>query len=88
MRRKRKSKVRAPAVVYYTRAKNEEGVMQLCVGVECIYGGTRFGPVWGHSTKAVNKALATLSGICGCGRRYHKKRFTEGHRVMTTRSED
>lgn len=56
--------------------------MQLCVVAECTFGGTKFGPVWSHQDKAVNRALATLSQFCECGRRFHKHRYTEGHRVL------
>ncbi len=75
-------------MIYFIQAKNERGVMQICVAAECLYGGTRVGPVWSHSDKAVRRALAQLSQGCECGRRFHKKRFQEGHRVMTHGSDD
>jgi hypothetical protein len=81
LRRKRKSKTYAPAVVHFTQAKNEAGHRQLCVYAECTYGGGRAGPIWSHTRAAVSRALATLTGQCNCGRRYHKHRFTEGCRV-------
>jgi hypothetical protein len=82
-RRKRKSKVVAPAVVHFTQARNPKTKSkQLCVRAECMYGGTRVGPVWGHTKAAVDRCLATLSSCCDCGRRYHKHRRTEGHRVL------
>lgn len=81
IRRKPKSKHNAPACVYFTQARNEDGDKQLCVYAECTYGGTRVGPVWSHTDAAVRRCLATLSSKCDCGRRLHKHRFTEGHRV-------
>lgn len=81
LRRKRKSKTTAPAVVYFTKARNEKGVKQLCVIVECTYGGTISKPTWSHTDQAVKRALATLSAVCECGRKFHKQRFTEGRRV-------
>jgi len=81
IRRKPKSKHNAPACVYFTQARNEDGDKQLCVYAECTYGGTRVGPVWSHTDAAVRRCLATLSSKCDCGRRFHKHRFTEGHRV-------
>lgn len=78
IRRKRKSRTTAPAVVLFTQQKNEAGSKQLCVYAQCTYGGTQAGPIWGHTAASVNKCLATLSGKCDCGRKYHKHRFTEG----------
>lgn len=83
LRRKRKSRIVAPACVYFTSAKNPDGKKQLCVYAECTYGGTRVGPIWSHTSQAVTRCLATLSGKCDCGRKYHKTRFTEGTRVFT-----
>lgn len=85
IRRKRKSRTTAPCVVYFTKAKNEEGKVQLCVFVECTYAGGKAGPVWSHTAQAVRRALATLSGRCECGRKFHKSRFTEGQRIMPKR---
>jgi hypothetical protein len=82
LRRKRKSKTTAPACVFFTQAKNEDGHKQLCVFAECTYGGTRAGPIWSHTSAAVSRCLATLSARCDCGRRFHKHRYTEGHRVV------
>ena len=83
LRWKRKNKFVAPAVVYFTQAPNDTGTRQLCVIVECIYAGSRAGPVWSHSSAAVKRALATLTKKCECGRSFHKQRFTEGRRVKT-----
>lgn len=83
LRRKRKSRTVAPSVVLFTQAVNEAGTKQLCVVAQCTYGGTTFGPIWGHTSQSVNKCLAELTKICDCGRHYHKHRFTEGHRVYT-----
>jgi len=80
--RKRKSKITAPAVVYFTQAKNEAGKKQLCCFAECVYGGTRVGPIWSHTSASVRRALATLTQRCDCGRKFHKHRFTEGRRVL------
>jgi len=82
LRRKRKSKFIAPAVIYFTQAKNDRGHKQICVFAECTYGGSRAGPIWSHSRQAITRALATLSSACDCGRKFHKARFYEGHRVM------
>lgn len=82
LRRKRKSKTTAPAIVYFTQARNEKGVKQLCVFAECLYGGSKAGPVWSHSDAAVGRALATLTQHCDCGRYFHKRRRSEGQRVL------
>lgn len=82
LRRKRKSKLVAPATVMFTQAKNEKGVKQLCVYAQCNYGGAIAGPIWSHTSAAVSRALATLTTRCDCGRPFHKRRETEGHRVL------
>lgn len=81
-RRRRKSRTIAPATIYFTQARNEKGHKQLCVFAECSYGGCRVGPIWSHTYASVSRALATLTKRCDCGRKYHKHRFTEGHRVL------
>lgn len=78
LRRKRKSRTVAPACIYFTQQKNEEGKKQLCVYGECTYGGTKVGPVWSHSKSSVDRCLAMMSKQCDCGRSYHKHRYTEG----------
>jgi hypothetical protein len=80
--KKRRSRTTAPAVVYFTEALNEEGRRQLCVYAECAYGGVRVGPVWSHADASVRRALATLTKHCDCGRLFHRRRFTEGRRVL------
>lgn len=80
-RRKRRSRVNADAIVYFSKARNEHGHVQLCVYAECTMGGGRVGPVWSHALSAVRRVLATLSAQCDCGRRYHRHRYTEGQRV-------
>ena len=84
LRRKRKSRTIAPAIVYFTKAKNKDGQKQICVYAECVYGGTRYGPVWAHTRASVDRCLANLTKKCDCGRKYHKHRFSEGKRVMTS----
>lgn len=86
LRPKRKSKIVAPALVLFTQARNEEKKKQLCVFAECTYGGMRVGPIWSHTKAAVDRALATLSQQCDCGRRYHKHTRTEGVRIVTPKS--
>jgi hypothetical protein len=81
LRRKRKSKIVAPATVFFTQFPNDRGHKQLCVFAECHYGGTRVGPVWSHSDAAIRRALATLTLKCDCGRSFHKNRYQEGHRI-------
>lgn len=83
IRRKRKSRTTAPAMILFTQAKNEAGKKQLCVWAECAYGGTRYGPVWSHTPAAVSRCLAELTKKCDCGRKFHKHRYTEGSRVCT-----
>jgi hypothetical protein len=78
LRRRRKSKVCAPATVCFTQARNESGQRQPCVFAQCHYAGDTVGPVWGHGERSVRRALKTLSERCQCGRRFHRKRFTEG----------
>lgn len=81
-RRKRKSKTTAPAVVTFTAARDAAcGDRRPCVMAECAYGGTKVGPVWGHSAAAVRVCLARLTAACDCGRRAHKSRYVEGSRV-------
>ena len=82
LRRRRKSRTVAPALVCFTQAKNEKGRQQICVYAECLYGGTCVGPIWSHSRAAVSRALATLTTVCGCGRIYHKQRRTSGFRIL------
>ena len=85
LRRKRKSKINAPCIVYFAQALNEDGKKQLAVYGECTYGGARVGPVWGHAWPSVSRCLATLSKRCGCGRKYHKHRYSEGRRILRTK---
>lgn len=72
----------APAIVHFTQAKNNKGRLQICVYAECLYGGVRIGPIWSHTDAAIRRALATLTKHCSCGRPYHKKRYSEGHRIV------
>ncbi len=83
LRRKRKSKTRADAIIYFTTAPNEHGKKQLCVYAECLFGGGKAGPVWSHTRNAVSRVLATLRTTCECGRYYHRHKYTEGFRVTT-----
>ncbi len=69
-------------MVYFSEAKNDVGHKQFCVYAECLYSGDRIGPIWSHSRAAVRRALATLTEQCGCGRKFHKHRRTEGWRVV------
>jgi hypothetical protein len=78
LHRKRKSKIVAPATIYFTQGKNDDGDKQPCVYAECAYGGNRAGPIWGHSWASVTRCLAALSKKCDCGRVRHKQRYTEG----------
>lgn len=86
-RRKRKSRTVAPAVVHFTQRLNSKGHQQLCVIVECMYGGTLVGPIWSHSSTAVGRALTMLTTHCDCGRRYHKHRQTEGVRILPIKAD-
>lgn len=85
LRRKRRSRTTAPAVVVFTQRTNPEGSKQLCVFAQCTYGGTTVGPVWGHGKPSVDRCLAEMSKKCDCGRLYHKHRFSEGVRVLPKR---
>ena len=87
IRKKRKSRHTAPALVLFTQQKNDAGKKQLCVMAQCTYGGTVSGPIWGHSPASVSKCLAIMSAKCDCGRKYHKHRYTEGVRVRTPAKE-
>jgi hypothetical protein len=78
LRRKRKNKFKAPATLYYTAGPNAQGVRCPCVFAECHYGGARVGPIWGHRDASVRRALAELTRQCGCGRRFHHRKFVEG----------
>lgn len=82
LRRKRKSKTKAPSVIHFTQSKNEKKQNQLCVYAECTYSGMIHGPVWSHSRAAVSRVLAELTAKCDCGRKYHEHRRTEGARVL------
>lgn len=81
LRRKRKSRIKAPAVVLFTQGLNPKGEKQLCVYAQCTYGGTTAGPIWGHTDQSVRRCLATLTKQCDCGRTYHHHKYTEGFRV-------
>lgn len=83
LRRPRKSRTIAPAVVYFTSARNEAGETQLCVYGECVYSGQRYGPVWSHTSAAVRRCLLELTRRCDCGRKFHKQKYSEGRRVYT-----
>lgn len=85
LRKKRKSRTTAPAVILFTQALNDKRQKQLCVYAECIYGGTIVGPIWSHAAVSVRRALATLTERCDCGRRYHKMRQTEGACIRPVR---
>jgi hypothetical protein len=79
---RRKSKVCANAIVYFTSARNEDDKKQICVYAACTYGGGRVGPVWGHSDQSIGRVLATLTKQCGCGRSFHRALYYEGKRVL------
>lgn len=85
LRRKRKSKICAPTTVLFTQDKNEDGEKQLCVFAQCHYSGHVHGPIWGHSDASVRRCLASMKNECPCGRRFHKKRLTEGSRILNDR---
>lgn len=86
IRRKRKSKSKAPAVVHFTQGTNEGKKNQLCVYAECMYSGQYHGPVWSHTRQAVARVLAELSTRCDCGRKFHRHERSEGARVVTNPS--
>jgi len=81
LRPRKKSKFVAPASVHFASALNEKKVKQICVYVQCQWAETVVGPVWSHTQQSVDRALATLSARCECGRKYHKAREFTGHRV-------
>ena len=76
--RKPKSKTKAPCTLYYTAGPNAQGVRCPCVFAECHYGGTRVGPIWGHRDASARRAMAELTRQCGCGRRFHHRKYVEG----------
>jgi hypothetical protein len=82
LRRRKRNKLVAPAMIYFGSAKNEKGTRQLCTWAECVYSGTIAGPIWSHVDASVRRALATLTGKCDCGRPYHRRQYTEGKRVV------
>ena len=82
IRRKRRSRITAPATVLFTKAKNDKGQQQICVFAQCQFGGGVAGPIWSHTSAAVRRCLAALTQRCECGRKFHKAREYEGHRVM------
>lgn len=85
MRRKRKSKIKAPATVFFAKVKDKadpDGPKKLAVFAECHYGGTRVGPIWGHGKASVDKCLATMTAVCDCGRVFHHHKYTEGQRIV------
>lgn len=79
---RRKSRYSAPAHVIFSRAKNSTGKQQICVYAECLYGGARVGPVWGHTDATIRRALATMTEQCPCQRLFHRARNYSGHRVV------
>lgn len=78
-RRRRGSK--APAVVHFTSAKNDDENRQLCVYAECQMVGTMVGPTWGHSESSVRRALAELTSECECGAKFHRAFEYVGKRI-------
>lgn len=82
LRRKRKSKLVAPALISFTLAVNVAGCAQPCVYAQCQYGGCTVGPIWGQSDASIGRALATLTRSCVCGRRRHRCRGVEGAPVV------
>ena len=86
MRRKRKSKISAPAAVLFTTAFDRDGNRKPCVYAQCQYAGVKAGPIWGHGDNSVRRCLATLTRSCQCGRRYHRARGFEGRRRGDSRA--
>lgn len=77
MRRKRKSKRVAPALIKITTAADARGRVAPCVYALCLYAGATAGPFWGDGRLAVNRATAALSRTCPCQRRKHKVKAVE-----------
>ena len=84
LRMGRGRKKSALATVHFTSAKNDKGVSQLCVFVECQSSGRIVGPSWSHTDQSVRRALAMLTECCDCPAVFHKAREHEGHRVLPT----
>ena len=80
----RRSRTVARAIVRYHEERNPRNKnICPCVSVMCLFTGHRVGPIWGHSTTSVRRALAELTSQCPCRRRFHKARAFEGRRVPT-----
>ena len=76
---------KAPACVYFVRRRNDDGEVQPCVYVECIWSGLLSGPVWGHYGRSVDRALATLTKRCDCPASFHRGVMFEGVRQRAKR---
>ncbi len=81
MRRSKKAMVRVPATIYFQHAKNEKGNRQVCVYAVCDLERTVVGPIWGHTDRAVKKAVSELTRQCDCPAKFHNPQTYEGHRA-------
>lgn len=68
------------AKIIYTSAENENGYEVDCVFAECLDSEKRVGPIWGHHTRSVRRALARLTEVCPCAADFHEADFRSGAR--------
>ena len=78
---RRRKITKAPATVFFTTQRNDEGREQRCDYAWCHFTEIKVGPIWGHSKRSVTRALATLTEECDCPARFHSQRETEGFRL-------
>lgn len=77
----RKSRYRAPAIVYFRTADHADRGPSPAVYAQCAYTGIKAGPLWGQDQLAVKRVLDKLTRQCKCGRRQHYARGFEGKRT-------
>lgn len=64
--RRRKNKKVSPSMVVFSSAINENGKDQTCIFAVCSRSEIRVGPIWGHNSRSIKRALATLTEECDC----------------------
>jgi hypothetical protein len=81
MFRIRRKKPWAKTAVYYSTAIDPKTKQEKpCIHLECTRGGTKLGPCWGQSKKAVDRALSKLNLQCDCPAQWHKASYYFGEK--------
>lgn len=77
---RRRKKKTGGSTVSFSTAVNDNGNDQNCVYAMCHGSGVNVGPIWGHTTAAVKRVLATLTENCDCPAEFHSMRDGVGER--------